>query len=79
MHLTEQPSSPTQGPVANEAPTGLIEITPAMIEAGVDGLRSFNFGQDESQIVEVIYLRMEGRRRHAAAETPATTPSRKVR
>ena len=36
-----------------------IEVTPEMIEAGMDRLRDFRIGQRLEEIVEAVYLAME--------------------
>lgn len=39
-----------------------IEITPAMVEAGVDALKECTFGQEFNQIAWYVYLMMETER-----------------
>jgi hypothetical protein len=43
---------------ATDRPAFEIEITPAMIDAGVRRLRDFHFGEPEDRIVEAVYLAM---------------------
>lgn len=35
-----------------------IEITPAMIEAGMDALREYHLGDDMSYVIEMVYRAM---------------------
>jgi hypothetical protein len=60
MHLTEQASRIT---LAERDRPAEIEITPAMIEAGVTELRHLAYGSELSEVVEAIYLMMELERR----------------
>ena len=58
--MTKQDSASSAG-VPEGAPAStepLIEITSAMVEAGIQAMRDFHFGESEAKIVEAIYLAM---------------------
>lgn len=55
-----------------QCPSGEIEITAAMIEAGVDEMRRFQFDEPLSRIVEAVYIAM---RLEVGASGPDRTES----
>jgi hypothetical protein len=69
MHLTYHESarhtSPASDVDASEAGAPEIEITPAMIEAGISPLYRFNRNRDEREAVAEIYRAMELAKRNS--------------
>jgi hypothetical protein len=69
MHLSEQNATGSDSSVGSHEPAGApaedeIEVTPAMIEAGVDVLSGFDPGFDTYETaVAIIYEAMEAARR----------------
>jgi len=53
----------------------IIEVTPEMIEAGIDEFGLFDWGDPAEWIVPMIYRAMELQRRHSIKATEVAAPS----